>query len=234
MLSALYAQETPNVDDVVRETAAKYGVPESQVEADLERLLESRSKALESAEAQVRTLFENTPLGIALTDREGNFLSVNKAVLKMLRITEDALLEHTVVECYEDPSDRDALLRRVNELGSVQDFGVRLVRHDGSSFYASLNVSKLFLEGNEVLLTMVQDVTAQITAEQETAVHEERARLARELHDAVSQTILSASLLADATARNWEEARAVTPADLTRLSRMLRGPDAGSVAECVG
>jgi PAS domain S-box-containing protein len=198
-------------------------IDNARTHADLEHLLESRSKALESAEAQVRTLFENAPLGIALTNREGNFLSVNKAVLKMLRMTEDALLEHSVVECYEEPSERDALLRRVNELGSVQDFGVRLVRHDGSSFYASLNVSTLVLEGNEVLLTMIQDVTAQITAEQETAVHEERARLARELHDAVSQTILSASLLADATARNWEEARAISPANLTRLSRMLRG-----------
>ena len=198
-------------------------IDNARIHADLESLLESRSRALASAEAQVRTLFENSPLGIALTDLDGNFLSVNKAVLKMLRITEEALLEHSVIECYEEPSDRDALLRRVDEFGSVQDFGARLVRHDGSPFYASLNVNKLVLEGNEVLLTMVQDVTDQITAEQETAVHEERARLARELHDAVSQTILSASLLADATARNWEEARAITTADLTRLSGMLRG-----------
>jgi hypothetical protein len=41
MLSALYAQETPDVAAVVRETAAKYGVSEAQVTADLDRLLRS-------------------------------------------------------------------------------------------------------------------------------------------------------------------------------------------------
>ena len=35
--------------------------------AELESLLETRSKALASAEAQVRTLFEDSPLGIALS-----------------------------------------------------------------------------------------------------------------------------------------------------------------------
>ena len=105
------------------------------------------------------------------------------------------MLEHSVADFYDDPSDRDDLLRRVEESGFAQDFGVQVVRHDGSRFHASLNMSKLVLEGNEVLLAMVQDVTAQITAEQKAGVLEERARLARELHDAVSQTILSASLL---------------------------------------
>jgi len=191
--------------------------------ADLERLVEARSQALASAQAQIRTLFENSPLGIALTNAEGRFLSVNQAVLKMLRSNEQALLEDRVVDFYDDPSDRDALLRQLKDSGAVQDFGVRLERQDGTSFYASLNMSKLVLEGKEVLLTMIQDVTAQITAEQEAAVLQERARLARELHDAVSQTILSASLLAEATAHNWEQARSVTTSDLTKLSRMLRG-----------
>jgi len=198
-------------------------IDNARIHADLERLLESRSKALASAEAQVRTLFENSPLGIALTNPEGRFLSVNKAVLQMVRLREEELLEHSVLDFYDDPSDRDALLRQVQKSGVVQDFGVQLVRQDGSHFYASLNMSKLVLEGNEVLLTMIQDVTSQITAEQETAVLEERARLARELHDAVSQTILSASLLADSTARAWEEGYGISTEDLRRLSRLLRG-----------
>jgi len=198
-------------------------IDNARIHADLESLLESRSKTLTSAEAQVRTLFENSPLGIALTNQEGAFLSVNKAVLKMLRITEEELIERRVLEFYADPSDRAALLRRVNESGFVQDFGVQLLRHDGTSFHASMNISPLALEGNEVLLAMIQDVTAQITAEQETAVLEERARLSRELHDAVAQTILSASLLADATVRTAEEGHAISTGKVKKLSGMLRG-----------
>jgi two-component system nitrate/nitrite sensor histidine kinase NarX len=168
-------------------------------------------------------LFESSPVGIALSNPDGWLLSVNKAVLDMVRIKEDELLEHNVVDFYDDPGDRDALLRELNESGMVQDFGVRLVRRDGSRFYASMNVSKLVIEGNEVLLAMVQDVTAQINAEQESAALGERARLARELHDAVSQTIFSASLLADTAVRASKAGRAVLTQDLENLRRLLRG-----------
>ena len=171
----------------------------------------------------MRTLFEDSPLGIALSTPKGKILSVNKAVLKMLRISKEELFGQRVADFYADPSDRDALLMRVKGSSFVQDFGVQLVRHDGSFFHASLNMSKLVLEGNEVLLTMVEDVTAQITAEQETAVLEERARLARELHDAVTQTVLSASLLADSTVRASEEGRAIATQDLIKLRQLLRG-----------
>jgi PAS domain S-box-containing protein len=198
-------------------------IDHARVHSELENLLESRSKALASAEVQIRTLFEDSPLGIALSSSEGRFLSVNKAMLKMLRVTEEELLERSVVDFYDDPSDRVALLRRVEESGFVQDFGVQLVRKDGKTFHASLNMSRLVLEGNETLLAMFQDVTDQIMAEQEKAVLEERARLARELHDAVTQTILSAGLLADATVRTSEEGRAVETRHLAKLSGMLRG-----------
>jgi len=198
-------------------------IDNAQIHAELENLLESRSKALASAEAQVRTLFDNSPLGIALTSPEGKFLSVNRTMMNMVRTTEEELLERSVIDFYADPNDRDALLSVLKETGVLQDFGVHLLRYDGSSFYASLNISKLVLEGNEILLTMVQDVTAQISAEQENAIVDERARLARELHDAVSQTILSSSLLADATARNWEAGHGISTGDLKKLSRMLQG-----------
>jgi PAS domain S-box-containing protein len=198
-------------------------IENARAHADLERLLESRSKALASAETQIHTLFEDSPLGIALTSPDGRFLSVNKAVLEMLQTSEGALLEQRVVDFYANPSDRDALLRKVSESGMVQDFGVQLVRCDGSLFHASLNISRLVLEDEEIMLTMVQDVTSQIMAEQEAAVLDERTRLARELHDAVSQTILSASLLADATVRTWEQGHGISTGDLAKLSRMLRG-----------
>jgi len=182
-------------------------IDNARAHADLERLLESRSKALASAEAQIHSLFENSPFGIALSTPEGKILSVNKAALEMMRMSEEELLRHSVADFYGDPSDREALLKRVGEAGYVQDFGVELVRHDGSRFHASLHMSQLRLEGNEVLLAMVEDVTAQITAEQETGVLEERARLARELYDAVTRTIFSAS-----SSSHWSRLRGLARA----------------------
>ena len=62
MLSALYAQETPDVNAVVRQTAARYGVPEAQIEADLERLLKSLALVLQDREGAAPAV-KRTPFG---------------------------------------------------------------------------------------------------------------------------------------------------------------------------
>jgi signal transduction histidine kinase len=62
---------------------------------------------------------------------------------------------------------------------------------------------------------------------QEVAVLEERARLARELHDAVTQTLFSASLLAEALPVTWEK----NPAAGRELLQDLRGLSRGALAE---
>jgi signal transduction histidine kinase len=105
----------------------------------------------------------------------------------------------------------------------VQVFGIESLRYDGSSFFCSLNMSRLVLDGNDVVLAMVEDVTDQIAAEQEGAVLNERARLARELHDAVTQTLFSASLLADTTPLIWEIDQAIARQNLNQLGLLLRG-----------
>ncbi len=62
MLTALYAQEEPDVAAVVNETAARYGVPEAQVAADLERLLQSLALVLQDREGAAPAV-RRTPFG---------------------------------------------------------------------------------------------------------------------------------------------------------------------------
>jgi PAS domain S-box-containing protein len=189
----------------------------------LEQLLEERSRALVSAEEQIRTLFENSPLGIALSSFDGRFLSVNEALVMMLRASREELLESNVTDFYLEPSDRSALLTKVQEFGSVQNFGVRLIRSDGSDFFASFNLSRLVLEDEEVLLAIIEDVTDEITAEQEAATLEERERLARELHDAVTQTLFSAGVLAQALPLMLKKDPVIAQQNFERLSILING-----------
>jgi ligand-binding sensor domain-containing protein/nitrate/nitrite-specific signal transduction histidine kinase len=58
---------------------------------------------------------------------------------------------------------------------------------------------------------------------QQAAVLEERARLARELHDAVTQTLFSASLLAEALPVSWENDRLEGEKLLEELKQLNRG-----------
>jgi PAS domain S-box-containing protein len=157
---------------------------------------------------------------------EGRFLAVNDATLQMLRISEEEVLQQNVSDFYADPGDRLALLAEVRQSGSAQNFGVQILRNDGSSFFASLNVSRLAVEGDDILLAMVEDVTDELTAEQEAGALAERERLARELHDSVSQTLFTAGMIAEAMPRMLEKNYARGRQDLKILSVLIRGASA--------
>ncbi|MEJ2150086.1 MAG: PAS domain S-box protein [Chloroflexota bacterium] len=58
---------------------------------------------------------------------------------------------------------------------------------------------------------------------QELAAMEERGRLARDLHDAVSQTLFSASVIAEMLPRLWKSKPDSIPQRLTQLHRLIRG-----------
>jgi len=60
-------------------------------------------------------------------------------------------------------------------------------------------------------------------AERERQVQEERQRLARELHDAISQTLWTASLISDVLPALWEQDQAQAVGELEKLRRLNRG-----------
>jgi two-component system nitrate/nitrite sensor histidine kinase NarX len=68
----------------------------------------------------------------------------------------------------------------------------------------------------------VENVRLRRQAE-ETAVLEDRQRLARELHDAVNQSLFSASVIAETLPRLWERNPLVVQQNLGELHRLIRG-----------
>ena len=134
------------------------------------------SLALSDAQLQIRTLFENTPYGIALTTFKGTFLAANRALTVMTGYTEMELLRRNVTELYVDSGKRAILLKQLQESGVVRNFGVEALRKDGTSFFASLNVSRLTQAGEDVLLAVIEDVTEQVEAEEALRASEEQHR----------------------------------------------------------
>ncbi|MGD8623627.1 MAG: PqqD family peptide modification chaperone [Anaerolineae bacterium] len=67
MLSALYAQEEPDVEAVVHATSRRYDVPQAQIRADLKRLLESLSLVLQDREGAAPAV-RKTPFGSHVRD----------------------------------------------------------------------------------------------------------------------------------------------------------------------
>ena len=102
-------------------------------------------------------------------------------------------------------------------------------RKDGSEFPAAAGISKLEQGGQQLFAVILRDVTEQRRLEDEartqstqTAITAERNRLARELHDAVTQSLFSASIMAEVLPKLWESDREKGLAQLQDIRQLTR------------
>jgi len=89
----------------------------------------------------------------------------------------------------------------------------------------ALAASEKNLEATVVVRTAeLEDAQVRLISQaQETAVIEERRRIARDLHDEVTQTIYSASLIAEVLPQVWERSPQEGRRNLSKLRQLVRG-----------
>jgi formate hydrogenlyase transcriptional activator len=120
--------------------------------------------ALRKSEERWRSVYENSAIGVALTDLNGRFLAVNRAYEKMLGYKEEELRKLTFLEITEGDY-RDANRELVSELleGKRQQFQIekQYRRKDGTLRWVSNNVS--LVPGTEsvprFIMALSEDVT---------------------------------------------------------------------------
>ncbi len=122
----------------------------------------------------------------------------------------------------------ETLMRTVIETRSEAFLDYRIVRPDGELRHINAAGTVVLNDAGEVVkvIGINQDITERKLLEaqlQQAATTAERERLARELHDAVTQTLFSASVIAEATPKIWDEDEAMGRRYLEQLPIMLRG-----------
>jgi PAS domain S-box-containing protein len=130
-------------------------------------LMNSRNlDALERSENRFRAIFDDAAVGIDLIDREGHFLQVNAAFMKMLGYTEEELLEKTVFDITH-PHDLDESTEYLGKLaeGKLDTYQheKRYIRKDGRTIWVELSVSALrdSQAAHWATIGVIRDVTTQ-------------------------------------------------------------------------
>jgi PAS domain S-box-containing protein len=178
-------------------------------------VLKDYVEALRDTEARFRTVFEQAPFGIALTDLKGRLLEISPALHKMLGYSREEL-HNMFFPKFSHPDDAASCQRLFRELaqGRRQSFAKenRYIRKDGRLFWGRLTVSVVrSLPGqSRFAIVIVEDINARKRSEQEIRSYQEqlralaaeislveereRRRLATDLHDHIGQTLALAQI----------------------------------------
>src|ERR1044071_6037535 len=188
-------------------------------------------EALRKSEERWRSVFENSAIGVALTDLDGRFLATNPTFQKMIAYTESELQTLSFLEITHEEY-HEANWALVTELleGKRDQFQIekQYRRKDGSLIWVSNNVS--LVPGTEttprLMLALSEDITERKQAKEalqksEEALRksEQRKRSLLEINNAIINKLTQEALFASA----YEAIRRVVSFD--RAAFLLHQPE---------
>lgn len=204
----------------------------------LEQRVAARTAELRESEERLQVVFDALMNGVVVYDATGTAVRANPAAVGMLgvdpvttprdRIHGRVLMRHPGGEplALEDvPSSRALRGERVVAMPCVY------THKDGSERHILASATPLLENGqiqgavviwHDITERQALEETRRLQAEERT-IYEERQRMARDLHDAVSQTLFSASLTADVLPVLYGRDAAHGQQLLDGLKHMIRG-----------
>lgn len=127
--------------------------------------------ALKESEQQLQLIFENAPIGMALTDLSKSFIKVNKAYSDIIGYSKKELLNMTYEEItHPDDAEmeKEILEQTINGTGNNFHYEKRYIHKNGKTVYVDLrlNVLRDTLGKPYQQIAQVVDITERIISEQ--------------------------------------------------------------------
>src|ERR1017187_8817904 len=139
-------------------------------------------EALQGSEKRFRAVYERSPVGIALVDKEsGHFLDVNPKFCEILGRSEEEVLKLDFQSVTHPDDLAESLTKRgdfAEGRSAVFELEKRYCRPDGAEVWAQVNVAPMWREQepHEVYLVMAQDITERKQTENVLRESEDRYR----------------------------------------------------------
>ncbi len=113
--------------------------------------------ALVESEKRYRSFFTNTALGIVITEKNGNILQWNDALLKMFGLThfEGGFTQ----EFYVNLEDRRKMLEALKKKGKLVNYEIQYKDHQGKPFWAALSIDSIKYGDKEAFQSTLIDIT---------------------------------------------------------------------------
>jgi PAS domain S-box-containing protein len=205
----------------------------TEMNTNLEHLIEERTAELAQSHQFNEKIVGTVPDLIYIFDLASErYVFINQAMNALLDLNVEDDTRLATASMHPDDIKRfEGNRQRVLESldGTLVEQTFRFKHKDGHWVWFSSRET-VFARDSAGRATQVfgvaQDITLRKQAEdklQEDAAAQERQRLARELHDSVSQTLFSATMIAQTLPLLWERGETVVKDNLDELARLTRG-----------
>jgi PAS domain S-box-containing protein len=168
---------------------------------ELNRSLETQAAVTQSREELLKIFVKNVPAGVAMLDRDMRYLQVSDRWCQDYAATSSQLLGNSHYELFPDiPSQWKELHQRVLQGEVLRADEDRWDREDGSTVWTRWEIRPWSTSAGDIggILIFAENITRRKQMEQALSglsrkliesQEQERARIARELHDDVSQQL---------------------------------------------
>lgn len=152
-------------------------------------------KALAESEARFRAIYENSSVGIGLTDIEGNILDVNDAIAKIAGIPREEIVGRNFRE-FTTPEEGERQVNSFRDIlegrSDIYESENRYFRMDGTPFWVRCTSFKVPVaegETSRYVISLIENIDARKQAEESLRESESRYRL---ITDNVDDVVWSA------------------------------------------
>jgi len=142
--------------------------------------------ALKESEQQLQSIFDNAPIGMALTDMSKSFLKVNKAYCDITGYTKKELLTKTFEDITHPDDldlDDDVFSKAVNGEGTQFHFEKRYIHKNGKTIHVELRLNVLRDSTGKPYQQIAQVVDISERIESEQKLRQTQARLTAVLNN---------------------------------------------------
>ena len=134
-------------------------------------------KILRESENRFRTMFELSPAGIILIDETGSIIEVNSSFCVTLGYSRNEILGKNI-RLFASPDDDEEIDKNITEIlsGKTKIHEVKNFRKDGTTCIVALYETKIILpDGKRGILSVSNDISEKIRAQQELIIAKEKA-----------------------------------------------------------
>jgi len=185
---------------------SKVAALEQLLEAQDQTVIEQSERIERESQQMYRKIFDYSNEAILVSDpAEDCILDANPSACRLLGYSEQEILSTKLSAIHpHDLAQLKSFAISVLEHGVGWTNEITCVAKNGRAIPAEISASSIEIGDKPCIVALVRDITERRSTEQalqEIAVLEERNRLARELHDSVTQSLYSLTLFAEAGQR---------------------------------